>query len=341
MQAASKILYGGLSSLDRLLKRPQWAGVHSTILLDTNTFNLCLPHLIAKVEALQDAYFIEVPAGEECKSLEVASQVWSSLLDDEAGRDTLIVNLGGGAVCDLGGFVAASYKRGVHFVNVPTTLLAMVDASIGGKTAVNFGGVKNSIGHFYPPDAIIIDTAFCRTLAPDQLLCGKMEMMKTAAVASPSLYHNLMQMSTITRQSVKEVARLKSEIVKKDPFDLGIRKILNFGHTFGHAIELFSHLPHGYAVGIGMMAAMKLSVSKTGLPMDVYRSYSKWLKTNITVPAYSTSDTVQMLALMRQDKKALHGTVRCVLLQDVGRPVVDVEVTDDEMCECLTELSYV
>ena len=335
MTAQSKILYGGLRALDRELASSQWQDADYTILVDENTFQHCLPSLIGNVEALQEAEFIEVPVGEECKSLEVAAQVWQTLLEGEADRNAVLVCLGGGTVCDLGGFVAAGYKRGIRHILVPTTLLAMADASIGGKTAVDFGGVKNSIGHFYPAALTVIDTAFLDTLPQEEMLNGEMEMVKTAAVSAPALFHQMLSCSNFPLSAVKEVARIKARVVKADPYDHNIRKILNFGHTFGHAIEVYSQLPHGIAVGIGMKAAMYLSTKKVGLAEDVYRAYSQWLAPKVDVPRYTLKDIEAMLPLMHQDKKSAEGLLRCVLLQEPGAAVIDVDISDNEVRDAL------
>ena len=338
MLKQSKILYGGLAALSRELQREAWAGAHYVILVDENTFNHCLPRLIGNVEALQEAEFVEVPAGEECKSLEVAAQVWQTLLEGGADRDTVLVCLGGGAVCDLGGFVAAGYKRGIRHILVPTTLLAMTDAAIGGKTAIDLGGVKNSIGHFYPAALTVIDADFQETLPLQEIHCGVMEMVKTAAVTDPTLYERLLQAPEgrpMAKQDIVAVGRIKNRVVKADPYDRSIRKILNFGHTFGHAVELHSQLPHGLAVGVGMAAAMYLSVKKLGLSDKVYRDYLQWLQHYVKMPHCTLRDTEQMLPLMHQDKKNTAGTLRCVLLQEIGAPAIDVEVSDNEVRDAL------
>lgn len=339
----NKILYGGLRTLQRELAKEEWQGAKYTILLDENTFQHCLPALIAQVGALQEAEFIEVPAGEECKSLEVAAQVWKTLLESGADRRSVVVNLGGGCVCDLGGYVAAGYKRGIRYLNVPTTLLAMVDASIGGKTAIDFGGVKNSLGHFYPAALTVLEPAFLETLPQEELLYGRTEMVKTAAVTDPALFHRLLSTSHFPPSTIKEVARIKARVVKADPYDHSIRKILNFGHTLGHAIEVYSHLPHGLAVGIGMKVAMYLSVKKVGLSEEVYHTYSQWLEAQLTtshfpLPTFNLKDIEQMLPLMRQDKKNADGAIRCVLLQEPGAAVIDVEVSDNELRDALLRL---
>ena len=153
----------------------------------------------------------------------------------------------------------------------------MVDAAIGGKTAINFGGVKNSIGHFYPSSLTVIDPAFLKTLPQEEMLNGQMEMVKTAAVTDPELFHQMLSTLHFPLSTIKDIARIKAHVVKADPYDHSIRKILNFGHTFGHAIEVYRGLPHGLAVGIGMKAAMYLSVKKTGLPEEIYNAYLYFL----------------------------------------------------------------
>ncbi len=343
MTTKSKILYGGLQALGRELAKEEWRDAKYTILLDENTFQHCLPLLISQVEALQEAEFIEVPVGEECKSLEVAAQVWQTLMESEADRNAVVVNLGGGCVCDLGGYVAAGYKRGIRYINVPTTLLSMVDAAIGGKTAINFGGVKNSIGHFYPSALTVTDPAFLDTLPQEELLNGRMEMVKTAAVTDPELFQQLLTDYRLSITAIKEVARIKARVVKADPYDHSIRKILNFGHTFGHAIEVYRNVPHGIAVAIGMKAAMYLSVKKTGLPEEIYKAYSQWLKKQLVsinshLLSFNLKEIEQMLPLMRQDKKNASGTVRCVLLQEPGAAMIDVEISDNEIRDAMLRL---
>ena len=339
-----RILFGGLAALDRELKKELWQGCRYTILVDENTFQCCLPRLVSKVEALQEADFIEVPVGEECKTLEVAAQVWQTLLEGEVDRDAVLVCLGGGTVCDLGGFVAAGYKRGIRHINVPTTVLAMADAAIGGKTAIDFGGVKNSIGHFYPAILTVIEPAFKETLSPVEILCGQFEMLKTALVTDEGLCTQLMGDDCLLDRWIKEVARIKQRVVKVDPYDHSIRRILNFGHTFGHAIEVYCGLPHGIAVGIGMKAAMYLSVKKVGLQEENYNAYSQWLKAtlehfNFQLSTFNLKDIEQMLPLMHHDKKNAEGTIRCVLLKGIGLPIIDVDISDHEVRDALLKVA--
>ena len=333
-----KIYRGGLGSLGRELGRGAYSDARFFILLDENTFNHCLPQLVSSVGALQEAEFIEVPAGEECKSLEVAAQVWQTLLESGADRNAILVNLGGGSVCDLGGFVAAGYKRGIRHLNVPTTLLAMVDAAIGGKTAIDFGGVKNSIGHFYPPVLTAIEPAFLSTLPQQELLCGLMEMVKTAAVADGTLYNHLVSHPDLDTALITSVAGIKAAVVRTDPFDCGVRRILNFGHTFGHAVEMHSGLPHGISVGVGMLAEMYLSVRKTGLGIEVYSAYSKWLRSCVDIPHYTLADAEHMLSIIHNDKKNARASTLCVLLRALGEAVIDVEISDNEVRDALLRL---
>lgn len=329
--------------MQRELAKEEWQDAKYTILLDDNTFQHCLPLLVSQVEALQEADFIELPVGEESKCIEVAAQVWQTLMEGGADRNTVIVNLGGGCVSDLGSYVASCYKRGLRCINVPTTLLSMVDAAIGGKTAVNFGGVKNIIGTFHEADIVCLERQFLDTLSETELLSGRFEMVKTAAVTDSTLYSRLVSEGALTQKMIGNVARMKHRVVSADLYDHSIRHILNFGHTFGHAIEAYSGLPHGVAVGIGMKAAMYLSTRKIALIDEVYQSYSQWLKaqlssTNVTLPTYSLKDIEQMLSLMRHDKKNASSSIRCVLLQEIGVPMIDVEVSDNEIRDALLQI---
>ena len=342
-----KIIYSGIRGLNHELQKEQWSGAKYTILLDENTFQHCLPRLIDRVEALQQAEFLEVPTGEDCKDIGVVTQVWQTLLESGSDRNTVIVNLGGGAICDLGGFVASTYKRGIRHINIPTTLLAMTDASIGGKTAIDLGGIKNSVGTFYSPTITVLETGFLTTLPTEELKNGLMEMAKTAMVTSLELYSSIITSTDITPSMIKEVAKIKSRIVKADQFDHSIRHILNFGHTIGHAIEVYgtpdgngarTPLPHGISVGLGMLSALYLSTQKTGLDKTVYHTYSSWLKQYTAIPHYNLHDIEAMLPLIHHDKKNGDGNTRCVLLQDIGVPMIDVDVNDNELRDTLLKL---
>jgi 3-dehydroquinate synthase len=338
-----------LSRLNRTLAGNAYRDARYFILVDENTYNHCLPQLVAQVTPLQKAEFMEVPIGEDCKDIAIATQLWETLLESGADRDSVLVNLGGGCVSDLGGFVASGYKRGIRYINVPTTLICMVDAAIGGKTALNLNGYKNQIGFFNPPDIVCINPSFLNTLPDEELFNGVFEMLKTMMIGAPDQYEQLCDMLLggtldLKPDMIAACAEIKTAVVKQDPTDKGIRHILNLGHTFGHAIESFSHQTgrhygHGTAVGIGMVCALYLSVKKLGLPqacLDCYRSVATKL---IELPHYTLRDTETLLAFMRQDKKNADGEIRCVLLKEPGAPVIDLAVDENEIRDALLKIS--
>ena len=340
--------YSALSLLNRKLQSAAFQGAKFFILLDENSYQHCLPRLITQVPALEEAEFLEVPVGEEAKSIEIATQLWGVLLQSMAeqglGRnDLVLVNLGGGCVSDIGGFVAAGLKRGVRYINIPTTLIGMVDASIGGKTAVNLADAKNQIGFFHQPELTVIEPAFIDSLPASELTNGLFEILKVLSLANPEQYEALCaailrQEVTLSEALIKECVLIKESIVRKDPKDHGIRKMLNFGHTFGHAIEVHSSLPHGEAVGIGMACAFYLSVKKLGLDTAVLDNYLRVLRSLTSLPHYTLQDTEAILTSMRKDKKNDNGLILCVLMQSLGAPVIDVAVDDNEIRDTLLSL---
>lgn len=345
--------YSALSLLNRKLTSAKYQGTKFFIFVDENTYNNCLPMLISNVSALEEAEFMEVPVGEESKSIEIASQLWGvlqqSMAEQNLGRnDIVIVNLGGGCVSDIGGFVAAGLKRGVRYINIPTTLIGMVDAAIGGKTAVNMNGAKNQIGFFHQPELICIEPAFIDTLEGKELKSGLFEMLKTLALANPEEYERLR--SAVVRQEVnldesliKECALIKQSVVRQDPKEQGVRKILNFGHTFGHGMESYAiaqgkPLSHGEAVGLGMACAFYLSVKKLGMNQQILDDYMAALKGLTALPNYNLRDVEAILTYMRQDKKNADGLILCVLMQELGVPVIDVAVDENEIRDTLLSL---
>lgn len=338
-----------LGRLNRVLSGKDYADARFFLLVDENTYSHCLPLVISKVSRLHQAEFMEVPTGEECKDLGIASQLWQTLLESGTDRETVIVNLGGGCISDLGGFVAAGYKRGIRYINVPTTLLGMIDAGIGGKTAVNLGGSKNQVGFFYQPQVVCLEPEFLDTLPNRELFNGLFEMLKTFMIADPEQYERLCAMLLggkleLGGDMIAACAEIKSAVVKADPTDRGPRRILNFGHTFGHAIEAYSHeqghkpLSHGTAVGIGMVCALYLSVQKLLLPQEVLDRYRSSALKLTALPHYTLRDTEGILGYMRQDKKNAEGEILCVLLQELGAPVIDVTVDENEVRDALLNI---
>ena len=338
-----------LSRLSRTLAGKAYRNARYFILVDENTYNHCLARLVSKVAPLQEAEFMEVPVGEECKDIAIATQLWETLLESGADRDSVLVNLGGGCVTDLGGFVASGYHRGIRYINIPTTLIGMVDAAIGGKTAINLDGFKNQIGFFNPPDIVCIEPAFLDTLPDKELFSGTFEMLKTFMIGDPEQYQQLCDMllgGSLEMQPdmIARCAEIKGAVVKKDPQDKDIRHILNLGHTFGHGIEAYSHqtekpYSHGEAVGIGMICALYLSVKKLGLPQALFDNYRKVAGKMVALPHYSLKETEEILTYMRRDKKNAEGEIRCVLLQEPGAPVIDLAVDEKEIRDALLKIS--
>ena len=339
-----------LGRLNRVLSGKTFDNSRFFLIVDENTYSHCLPILISHVDRLHQAEFIEVPAGEECKDPAIATQLWQTLLDSNADRDTVLVNLGGGCITDLGGFVAASYKRGIRHINIPTTLIGMVDAAIGGKTALNINGSKNQVGFFHQPAIVCIEPSFLHTLPDAEIINGLFEMLKTFLIGNRSHYQSLCQ--TILSGSldfqagmIAACAEIKTAIVKQDPRDLGIRHILNLGHTFGHALESFSRHPgqtplaHGTAVGIGLLCTLYLSVRKLGLDPSVLQNYRAVAEKLVTLPHYTLRDTEGILAYMRQDKKNSGGDICCVLLSDITAPVINLPVPENEIRDALLKIS--
>lgn len=317
------------------------------VLTDETTSRLCLP-VIAGYESMAGVYPIVISATDQHKNLESLSHVWSELQQHGATRHSLLVNLGGGMVTDLGGFAASTFKRGLHFINIPTTLLAMVDASVGGKTGINFGGLKNEIGVFRNADSVILDTTFLKTLDRENLLSGYAEMLKHAlidcedhwAVILGNLEHlecidYLEKLTVLVARSVA----VKQRIVTEDPTERGLRKALNLGHTAGHAFESLAlertPILHGYAVAYGLVVELYLSHMKTGFPADRLRQTVQFIKQHYGRMTITCDDYPQLLQLMRHDKKNVGADINFTLLGDIGDIRINQTATDDEIQEAL------
>jgi 3-dehydroquinate synthase len=285
---------------------------------------------------------IVIKAGEQHKNLQTVQRIWKTLMKHHADRNAWIINLGGGVITDLGGFVASTYKRGIRFINVPTTLLAMVDAAIGGKTGIDFGGAKNQIGTFAEAEAVLVDPVFLSTLPRREILSGMVEMLKYGFIADAKLLGiNLENYQDF----ILRAGEIKREIVKEDPHENGLRKILNFGHTLGHAIESHSlttdqPLLHGEAVAMGMCAALWLSVKQLGLDKKVLQNFEKQLPMLLAEAdvALSETDIEPIMSYLAHDKKNKGEKPQFVLLEAVGKPVWNVEVEPEAI---KTALEYV
>ena len=278
------------------------------------------------------------------KSLETVTQIWDFLLEHRITRRGLMICIGGGVLTDIGGFAAATYKRGIDYINVPTTLLAMVDASSGGKTGINYKGLKNCIGCFAPPKETIIDTQWLKTLSTLEMLSGFGEIFKTGLLDSELwvqvLRYDLEAMNTDALQSLIEACVAEKErIVKADPREDGLRKVLNLGHTFGHALEEISGIPHGYAVVYGLIAELYLSVIKLGCPKEPLQQLTQIMLHYYGKPQCKCSNREPLIALMQQDKKNERAEeINCTLLKEIGSPVINQVISPEEAKEALEYL---
>ena len=296
-------------------------------------------------QALQNRPVLWLEVTEENKSLETVSRIWDFLFEHAITRRGLLICIGGGALTDMGGFAAATYKRGMSYINVPTTLLAMIDAASGGKTGINYRGIKNSIGAFAAPRATILCPEWLSTLSPQQFLSGFAEMLKTGLIDGQALWNGLLQydldkMDTASLSPlIADCMAVKQRIVAQDPQENGIRKVLNFGHTFGHALERKMQVPHGYAVLYGMIAELYLSVTRLGCPREPLQQLTRLMLQYYGKPQCKCSDRDQLLALMQQDKKNEQAAqINCTLLQAVGTPLINKSISASDANEALDYL---
>jgi 3-dehydroquinate synthase len=284
-----------------------------------------------------------LPAGEENKVLEVCFQVWETLTEAGFGRHDLLINLGGGMVTDLGGFVASVYKRGLAFINVPTSLLGMVDAAVGGKTGIDFAGYKNQIGTFSAAQFTYIDSGFLHTLPSQEWANGFAELLKHALISDGKLWQDLSNIQDIQNElrseTIQQGVQIKVEIVAQDPTEKGLRKILNFGHTIGHALESYylnteTALSHGHAVAIGLLLESHLSVELSTLTKEEFLSIETKIKSIYTLQI--PKDAAGLWALMQQDKKNNNIEVRMCMLSQIGACVFDQKLAFEEFEKVLS-----
>ncbi len=304
------------------------------ILVDKNTHHSCLPYFLEQLETNLVIEIINIEPGETYKTIETCSSVWNALSELDADRKSLLINLGGGVVTDLGGFVASTFKRGIAFINVPTTLLAMVDASIGGKTGVDLGVLKNQIGVINTSKMVLIDTSFLKTLPPLEIRSGLAEMLKHGLIYNKSYWKAITTAYASNFENldplIYESIIIKKDIVEEDPFENGLRKTLNYGHTLGHAIESYflSHhekttLLHGEAIAIGMVLATYLSKTLTGFPSEECDAIKATLKSIYGHVEISETDQDAIIVLLKHDKKNENGNVNFVLLEEIGKAKVN------------------
>lgn len=317
------------------------------IVVDENTHEYCLEYLLTTFEFLQEAEVFLLPVGESNKNLEICAQVWGALSEYQFGRKDVIINLGGGMITDIGGFIASTFKRGLDFINIPTSLLGMVDASIGGKNGVNLGAYKNQIGTFTMPKAVYIDPGFIHTLPLDEIVNGYAEMLKHALIRDKVYWEDLKETEDWNVDKlailVERSIHIKNEIVSQDEKEEGLRKILNYGHTIGHGIEGFFmdsefYIPHGTAIAYGMICENYISMKKGILALDLMKQIENTILEHYELIDLKDAEIEGIIELMQNDKKNEQNRILSCLLQDIGKVQYDCEISNEEIKFALTHL---
>jgi 3-dehydroquinate synthase len=337
-----------LKRFDLLFANKNLSASEKIILVDENTRKHCLPFLLQQISSLQNTAVFELKCGEEGKSILTIESIWNQLSNSGADRNSVLINLGGGALCDAGAFAAATFMRGIGFINIPTTLLAMVDASVGGKNGINFEGIKNRIGTFTNPLAVFTAPIFLETLSEDEMRNGFAEVIKHALISDKEKWNEVKQTDVHFKNVdweniITESVSLKNKIVQSDFRDYSLRKALNFGHTIGHALESFSMkhysspLKHGEAVAVGMIAETWLSEKLCSFPredaMEIYSFINK------TFPKRISFNATEVIELMKGDKKNAERKINFSLLKSIGEPVLDILPMEDLINNALEFIS--
>ena len=316
------------------------------ILVDENTIENCLPILLDELKTNSEIEIIEIEAGEENKNLDTCTGVWHALTELGADRKSLLINLGGGVITDLGGFVASCFKRGISFINIPTTLLSMVDASVGGKTGVDLGVLKNQIGLFSDPQMVLIDTRYLNTVIEREIRSGLAEIIKYGLTYDVKIWDKINNFSELSVENISSLIHrsieIKNEVVTEDPKEHGIRKILNYGHTLGHAIESYfldsenkENLTHGEAIAIGMITEAYLSEKLLNFPTKTLEDIKKSIIAKYGKVIIETSDYDGIIELLIHDKKNVGGQVNFVLLTDLEKYKFNCKVEKSLLIEAL------
>ena len=340
-----KVVISGNLERDLVSAIPECEHDRIFVLTDETTQQLCWPK-IKNFKALKDCTPIIIKATDTHKNLDTLAEVWQALSNGGATRHSLMINLGGGMVTDLGGFAASTFKRGIDFINIPTTLLAMVDASVGGKTGINFGGLKNEIGVFSDSRFVIINTQFLDTLDHDNICSGYAEMLKHGLISDERTWAELMTFDLDTpdlsqlQRMVAESIKVKERIVEADPHEHGIRKALNLGHTMGHAFESFAMrrgtpILHGYAVAYGLISELYMSARKTAFPTDRMHQTVRFIRENYGTFNITCDDYPTLIELMHHDKKNTSGIINFTLLGNVGDIRINQTANEEEIKEAI------
>jgi 3-dehydroquinate synthase len=329
-------------SVNELLKTKNYSKIF--ILVDSNTHQECLPYFLARLETASAIEIIEIEAGEINKTIDTCVGVWNALSELNGDRKSVMINIGGGVVTDLGGFVASTFKRGIDFINVPTTLLAMVDASIGGKTGVDLGNLKNQVGVINTSEMVLVDTSFLNTLPQLEMRSGLAEMLKHGLIHNKHYWNKLKDLSKLSLENLDDLIfesiLIKKDIVEQDPFENNLRKTLNYGHTLGHAIESYylSHterktLLHGEAIAIGMILATYLSTKLSNFPSSENEDIKQTIKSIYGHVDIKPEDYSPIIELLKYDKKNEHGNINFVLLENIGATKINCIVENDSIID--------
>ncbi|WP_128331402.1 3-dehydroquinate synthase [Apibacter sp. HY039] len=344
MNVINPIYYAeeGIKQINQFIKTNNPTKI--VFLVDENTHEFCLPQIISEIESESEIEILEIESGEVNKNLYVCINLWEALTELKIDRKGLIINIGGGVLTDMGAFVANCYKRGVSFINVPTTLLSMVDASIGGKTGVDLGSHKNQIGNFALPELVMVDPGFLSTLSKEQILSGFAEIIKHGLIADEKYWKEITSLNGIHLEDMDDLIRtsieIKKEVVSQDFTETGLRKILNFGHTIGHAVESFfleqgNPILHGEGVAMGMIVESYISVKKGLLSELEYEDIKEYILSLYKKIDIKEDYFKEIFNFMQNDKKNTNNEIKFVLLERIGKAVFDVTVDEDIVKQAL------
>jgi len=335
----------GYNQLNSIIKAGNYSKIF--LLVDSNTHQLCAAHFLSQVETDTAIEIIEIEAGEIHKNIETSVGVWNALSELDGDRKSLMLNLGGGVVTDLGGFIASTFKRGIDYINIPTTLLAMVDASVGGKTGIDLGHLKNQIGVINTSEMVLVDFQFLDTLPENEMRSGLAEMLKHGLIADENYWNQLSDLSKLNLSDLDQLIYdsiiIKHNVVTEDPNEDGIRKTLNFGHTLGHAIESYyltnedkETLLHGEAIAIGMILATYISHKLLNFPEDKLQQITSVINKIYPKVTFENNDYKHIIELLKFDKKNSHGNINFVLLEDIGETKIDCIVDNKLILEAFS-----